>query len=35
MTEAKKHARKALICHINSKYKTHILLQSLQQKVTK
>ena len=35
MTEERKHARKALISHINNKYKTQIPLQSSQHKVTK
>ena len=35
MTDERKHARKALISHINTKYKTQIPLQSLQHKVTK
>ena len=35
MTEERKHARKALISHINNKYKTQIPLQLSQHKVTK
>ena len=35
ITEERKHARKALINHINKKYKPQIPLQSSQHKVTK
>ena len=35
MTDERKYARKALISHINNKYKTQIPLQSSQHKVTK